>query len=257
MMAGTHRAELDAGHSPVEEHGRVGGAVSTHRLGRAGRMRPPPAAARRRDCIAGLEIGRCDEVDALDRDPQPTHLSHDLVGILPGQEPDIEIDAAPVGHPVDGIAAADAAEVHRRARRKERRSLLRERQLRDAPGDLDGLQHSVLTQPRRRAVGRTAAHVQPQNQRSLGLDADVQIGGLAAHHELPDVAGVREPGGGLVVVRRASDSSSGTIRSCDAHSARPSRESRPSRPARPASPPARPSCRSCRGRTGDRPAREP
>ena len=55
-----------------------------------------------------------------------------------------------------------------------------------------GLQHRVVAQPRGGAVGGDAADLQPQGEHPLGLDADLQVGGLAGDREVADEAAVDE-----------------------------------------------------------------
>ncbi len=54
----------------------------------------------------------------------------------------------------------------------------RERQRLDRAEHVDCLQHGVVAQPRRRAVGGAPLDLDPHRQHALGLDADVQIGRL-------------------------------------------------------------------------------
>ena len=123
---------------------------------------------------------------------------------------------------------------------------LRERQRLDRAEDVDRLQHGVVALPRRRAVRRLAADLDPQRQHALGLDADVQVGRLPGDREIARVAlfdqVVGAPLGrrvGLLVGRRR-------------RSARARGSARPARPPRTSSRPGRPSCRRRRARTGGR-----
>ena len=54
------------------------------------------------------------------------------------------------------------------------------------------LEHRVVAQPRRRAVGGDAADLEPQRQHPLRLDPDVQVGRLAGDREVADEAAVDE-----------------------------------------------------------------
>ena len=211
VVAGADRPELDRRDPAREKDCGVGGAVSANSARAAAGGR-----AERRDVgLRRVEVGRGDVVDLRDLDAETAHLRCDLGGILPRQVADVEIGDGVIGHAVHGVPARHASEVDGRACSEERRALARERQLGGLPGQIDGAKHGVLAEPRRGAVRRAAAHIQLQHHGALGLDADVQVGGLAPPPRTPRRS--RRPPAGRWPSRsceRAADSSSGTMTSC-------------------------------------------
>ena len=110
-------------------------------------------------------------------------LGHDVAGVLVGQEADVDVDGADVGDLVEGVAADDAREVDRRAV-EEVGGLAAEGQRLDAAEGVVRLEDRVVAQPRGRAVRGGAGDLQAHREHALGLDADVQVGGLAGEREV-------------------------------------------------------------------------
>ena len=188
--------------------------------------------------------------DDLDRrcPGSPRSSARISLGVLARQVADVDVDHAAVGHLVERVAADDAAEGDRRAVEQLGR-LARERQRLDPAEDVHGLQHRVVAEPRRRAVRGLAAHLDAQREHALGLDADVQVGGLAGDREVADVALFDEVVGAARVEPRR------TPRRRRRRSAPARRSARRGRASRTSSPRGRPSCRRRRGRIGGRPRR--
>src|SRR6476661_8084013 len=184
VVAAADRAELDRGDAGFDEGDRVRRAVAPDRQ-RVALDRAPDRVAQRQD--VGV-VARDDDRRALEglddlEVADGADLGHDLGGILIGQEADVDVDGARVGHLVEGIAADDPREVDRRAV-EEVRGLAAEGQGLDAAEGIVGLEDRVVAQPRGRAVGRGARDLQAQREHALGLDADVQIGRLAREREV-------------------------------------------------------------------------
>ena len=110
-------------------------------------------------------------------------LPPDLRRVLAGQVADVDVDHARVGHLVEGVAAEDAAEVDRGAV-EQVGALAREGQRLDRAEGVERLQDRVVAEPRRRAVGGRAAHLEPHREHALRLHADVQVGRLAGDREV-------------------------------------------------------------------------
>ena len=153
--ARTRRRGLPA----FEEGDHVGGAVAAHRDAVAApgssSTPPRPAPARSglsRSTMIGSRWNTCTTSASGQRvRPRPRISS----GSWPGQVADVEVDHAAVGHAVDRVPARDPAEADRRAV-EQLRGLARERHRLDRAKDVDGLEHGVVAQPRRRPVGRAA-----------------------------------------------------------------------------------------------------
>src|SRR6185437_16893256 len=102
-----------------------------------------------------------------ERPQLPQHLLRRLVG----QVADVDVHPAIVGHDVDHVAAADAADVDGWVL-VQLRAAGRERQLQDPAVELERLQYRVIAQPRGRAVRGPALHVDAHDQDALGLHTD-------------------------------------------------------------------------------------
>ena len=98
---------------------------------------------------------------------------------------------AGVGDLVRRVPAHDPPQVYRRPV-EHLGGLARERHGLDSPEDVDRLHDRVVTQPRRRPVGRAPVDEDAGRQHALGLDADVQVGRLAGDREVAHVAAPHE-----------------------------------------------------------------
>ena len=188
VVAGAARAELDGRHPRLEERAGVGGAVAADAQ-RLAAGQPRGDVAERHDVRVrarhegGLADERARDLDVRDR----PDLLEDVTRILVRQIADVDDHGALVRDLVQRVPAVDPAEVDRRAV-EQLGGLARERQGLDSAEHVDGLQHRVVAQPRRRAVRGAAADHDPAREHALGLDADVQLGRLAGDREVADEA---------------------------------------------------------------------
>ena len=111
-------------------------------------------------------------------------LAHALDRLL-GQVADVHVERAALGNLVDAVAAGDPPQVDRRAV-VEARALLRERQQLEPVEDVHGPLDRVHAEPRGGPVRTAPLDVDAHVEHALGLDADVQVGRLAAHDEVAD-----------------------------------------------------------------------
>jgi hypothetical protein len=188
VVAGAVGAELDRRDTRLEERAGVRGAVTAdaQRLA-AGQPRGDVAERHHVRVRARHEGGLADErardLDVRDR----PDLLEDVTRVLVGQVADVDDHGALVRDLVQRVPAVDPAEVDRWAV-EQLGGLARERQGLDSAEHVDGLQHRVVAQPWRRAVGGAAADDDPAGEHALGLDADVQAGRLAGDREVADEA---------------------------------------------------------------------
>ena len=184
VMAAAHGAELDRRNARFQEGDRVGGAVAADRQRVALDRAPDRVAQGQHVRVLARDDGRRarEELDDLEV-PDGADLGHDVAGVLVGQEADVDVDRADVGDLVEGVAADDAREVDRRAV-EEVGGLAAEGQRLDAPVGVVRLEDRVVAQPRGRAVGGGTGDLQAHREHALGLDADVQVGGLAGEREV-------------------------------------------------------------------------
>ena len=134
-------------------------------------MRRDDDRGRAREALDDLDVG-----DLAD-------LGEDRAGVLVGQEADVDVHLAAVGHLVEGVAAVDAREVDGRPV-EHVRGLAAEGQRLDPPEGVVGLEDRVVPEPRSRAVRRGAGDLDAHGEHALGLDADVQVGRLAGDREV-------------------------------------------------------------------------
>ena len=191
VMAAAGRAELDRRHARLQERDGVRGAVApdAHRLA----VGQPRRGLRERDAHTGSSAdtragGQMNE-RATWTSGQRADQGEQLARVLLREIADVDVHGAFLGHLVRRVAADDPAEVHRRPV-EQLRGLQGERHRFDSPEDVDRLQHRVVAEPRRRTVRGRAEDQDPQREHALGLDADVQVGGLAGDREIADVAGL-------------------------------------------------------------------
>src|SRR4051812_25364179 len=179
VVAGAAGAVFDRGHARLAKADRVRGTVAAD----ADRLRVEELggtlAQHLHERVVALHdrghpVELRDHVDAFELGD----LRSDRSRVLSGQITDVDVDGARVGHLVERVAAKDAAEVDR-GTIEEIRALAGEGERLDRAEDVERLEDRVVAQPGRRAVGGSAAHLQPKRQNPLGLHPDVEIGGLA------------------------------------------------------------------------------
>ena len=111
-LARTHRAELHRRHPGPQEGDRVRRAVTPHAHHPLGMMRRGSLAEALYERRVGLDDRRRSAEGGEHAGVgQPAHLLEDLVGVLVGQEADIDVYDAGIGHFVQGVAAHDPTEI--------------------------------------------------------------------------------------------------------------------------------------------------